>query len=166
MSGRGGWDLSDCGVSGPRPLSFSASCFSCTELSYFTLPVVPQEARPAILEAPCVSTFLLAVTKLCHRNSLGVPPNYELKQTFPSFLKHGSKSMWPPVRASVAGKQRERACGHQSGRFRGREAEREAGAQLAVSYLFGPQPTEWHCPQLGWVLQHKLTQFRNSCRQP
>lgn len=95
VSGRGGWDLSDCGVSGPRLLGFSASCFSCTELSYFTLPVVPQEARPspAILEAPCVSTFLLAVTKLCHRNSLGVPPNYELKQTFPSFLKHGSKSM-------------------------------------------------------------------------
>lgn len=72
----------------------------------------------------------------------------ENKPSFP-FKAWRQERMTTSHGASVVGKQRDRG----------------AGAQLANSYLFGPQPTEWHCPQLGWVLQHKLTQFRNSCRQ-
>lgn len=51
-------------------------------LQSFHLFTVPQEARrsPVMLEASCVITFC---DKISHKHSLGVPADYELKQTLP-----------------------------------------------------------------------------------
>lgn len=82
VSGRGGWDLSEYGVSGPRPLSFSGSCFPSPELS---LTYCPTGSPPLARHAGSFLCYHLSPRrdKLSHKHSLGVPADYELKQTLP-----------------------------------------------------------------------------------